>query len=126
MRDLPGDHADVIGTKRYLGLALLRLGEFAEAEKLLRQCRDVHALTQPDHWSTFHIQMLLGEALLGQKQYTAAEPLLLAGYEGIKKRQATIPAPARSCVTEVLECIVRLYEATEQTDRADQWRRNLK
>jgi hypothetical protein len=32
----------------------------------------------------------LGAALLGQKNYTAAEPLLLKGYEGIKQREKSI------------------------------------
>src|SRR5262249_21360682 len=32
----------------------------------------------------------LGAALLGQKKYADAEPLLLAGYEGMKQREKTI------------------------------------
>jgi len=39
---------------------------------------------------------MLGEALLLQKKYTEAEPLLLQGYEGMKLREAMIPPRARS------------------------------
>ena len=38
---------------------------------------------------------LLGAALAGQKKYAEAEPLLIGGYEGLKAREARIPAPAR-------------------------------
>ena len=31
---------------------------------------------------------MLGEALLEQKKYPEAEPLLLSGYEGMKQREA--------------------------------------
>jgi len=39
---------------------------------------------------------MLGEAVAGQKQYAAAEPLLLQGYEGMRKREAKIPATSHS------------------------------
>ena len=46
----------------------------------------------PEEWETFHTQSLLGAALLGQEKYTDAEPLLLAGYDGLTEREAKIPA----------------------------------
>jgi hypothetical protein len=42
-------------------------------------------------WLTFNTQSLLGGALLGQKKYAEAEPLLVKGYEGLKTREKTIP-----------------------------------
>ncbi len=33
---------------------------------------------------------MLGGALLGQKKYDAAEPLLLKGYAGLKQREGAI------------------------------------
>ena len=44
---------------------------------------------------TFHTRSLLGGALLGQKKYADAEPLLTTGYEGMKQREQTMPAPNR-------------------------------
>jgi eukaryotic-like serine/threonine-protein kinase len=38
--------------------------------------------TEPEAWATFRTQSLLGGALLGQKKYAAAEPLLVQGYRG--------------------------------------------
>jgi hypothetical protein len=59
---------------------------------------------------------MLCEALLGQKKYDEAEPLLIMdGYEGIKKRQEKIPEPLRKVrLTEALERLVHLYEVTQK------------
>ena len=46
---------------------------------------------------------MLGGALLGQKKYAEAEPLLLAGYEGMKQREAKIPPEGKVRLTEALE-----------------------
>ena len=65
---------------------------------------------------------MLGGALLAQKKYQEAEPLLLKGYVGLKERQATIPAQDRPRrLTEALERLVQLYEATGQADDMGTW-----
>ena len=60
-----------------IGLGLLQQKKWTEAEPLLRECLAIREKTQPDVWSTFNTQSLLGGALLGQKKYAEAEPLLL-------------------------------------------------
>ena len=40
---------------------------------------------------------------MGQKKHALAEPLLIAGYEGMKQREATLPGAARFRLTEALE-----------------------
>ena len=79
----------------------------------------------PDEWSTFNTKSTVGGALLAQKKYAAAEPLLLAGYEGMKQREAKIPAQGRARLTEVLERLVQLYEAMGKKDEAAKWRKEL-
>ena len=49
---------------------------------------------------------MLGGALLGQQNYTDAEPLLLKGYEGLKAREATIPPQGKDRLPEALERLV--------------------
>jgi len=63
--------------------------------------------------------------LLGQKNYTDAEPLLLSGYQGMKQRQARISPPGANRLSEVLERLVQLYEATGKNDQADKWHQLL-
>ena len=60
--------------------------------------------------------------LLGQKTYAEAEPLLLAGYEGMKAREAKVPKPR---LTQAGERIVKLYEAWGQPEKAAEWRAKL-
>jgi eukaryotic-like serine/threonine-protein kinase len=79
----------------------------------------------PDAWMTFNLQSQLGGALLGQKKYVDAEPLLLAGYEGMKKQAAKIPPPGKVRLTEAVERLVQLYEATGKKDEAAKWRKEL-
>ena len=74
---------------------------------------------------TFNTRSQLGGALLGQKKYTDAEPLLLQGYEGMKQREAKIPAVGKVRLTEALEWLVQLYEATGRKDKAAEWRKKL-
>ena len=47
---------------------------------------------------------MLGCSLLGQKKYADAEPLLKEGYDGMKRREETIPPEAIVRLTEALEC----------------------
>ncbi len=76
------------------GLSLIRQSKWTEAEPVLRECLAIREKAQPDEWSTFNTRSLLGDSLLGQKKYAEAEPLIVSGYEGMKAREAKIPAPA--------------------------------
>ena len=77
--------------------------------------------TQPDAWTTFNTQSMLGGALLGQKKYADAEPLLLAGYEGMKQREETIPSEGEIRVIEAIERLIDLYTATDKPDEVKKW-----
>jgi tetratricopeptide (TPR) repeat protein len=122
---LPGDSPQLAGVLVQYGQALLKLRAPADAEPLLRESLAIRTKTQPDVWTTFHTQALLGSALLGQQKHAAAEPLLLTGIEGMKQRDKTRPASRRAALTEALEQLVQLYEATDRKDDATRWRREL-
>jgi tetratricopeptide (TPR) repeat protein len=108
-----------------LGLSLLQQSKGTKAEPVLRECLTIHEKKLPDSWATFHAQSLLGGALLGQKKYKEAEPLLLQGYEGMERRQGQMPAAARPRLREALERLIELYEATAQAEQAARWRQEL-
>jgi eukaryotic-like serine/threonine-protein kinase len=99
---------------------------YQEAESYARECLAIREKTQPDDWTTFNTRSVLGGALLGQKKYTEAEPLLVTGYEGMKKQTDRIPPPVRGQrLTEALERLVALYEGWGKPDQAAQWRQEL-
>jgi tetratricopeptide (TPR) repeat protein len=99
----------------------------AEVEPLLRDCLAVAERKIPEQWAwlAYDIRSRLGGSLLGQKKYADAEPLLRDGYAGMKERAAQIPSSAKTDLTEALERLVRLYDATGQKDKADRWRSEL-
>jgi serine/threonine protein kinase/tetratricopeptide (TPR) repeat protein len=109
-----------------IALDLLRANQPAAAEPLLRESLAIRAKKQPDDWGTFAIRSLLGEALLRQKKYPAAEPLLKAGYEGLKAREDKIPPKIRKLrLAEALVRLVRPAEAACREEDAAKWRKEL-
>ncbi|HEY7308938.1 MAG TPA: tetratricopeptide repeat protein [Gemmataceae bacterium] len=108
-----------------LGSTLLSQKKLVEAELKLRECLNIRQKIQPDDWSTFDVKSLLGEALLEQKKYADAEPLLLAGYEGLKQREAKIPSHDKAHVAKALQRLKQLYEAWGQKDKAARWQKEL-
>jgi hypothetical protein len=100
--------------------------EWVEAEPVLRECLTIREKAQPDAWTTFNTQSLLGGALLGQKKYAEAEPRLLIGHEGMKQREKVIPPQLKDLrLREALERLVQLYEAMDKKDDAEKWRTQL-
>jgi hypothetical protein len=104
---------------------LLRQHKCTDAESLLRDCLTIREQKLPDDWTTCNTRSLLGGSLLGQQKYAEAEPLLVQGYEGLKQREAKIPAAGKVRLTEALERLVQLYDAWEKKDKADEWRKKL-
>jgi serine/threonine protein kinase/tetratricopeptide (TPR) repeat protein len=121
-----GDDPRTAGLMAEMALNLLRQKKHAEAETTLRDCLAIRARQLPEEWQTFSTRSMLGEALLGQKKYTEAEPLLKDGYQGLKQRQGTIPVMVRKLrLTEALLRLVALYNATGSKDEAARWRKEL-
>ena len=67
-------------------------------------------------------QSMLGGALFGQKKYAEAEPLLLKGYEGMKKREKTIPPQGIIRIPEALDHLIEFSSATNKPDEVKKWR----
>jgi eukaryotic-like serine/threonine-protein kinase len=104
-----------------LGLLLLQSKAFVESEPLLRECLAIREKTQPDAWSTFNTRSVLGGSLLGQKMYADAEPLLLAGYEGLKQREKSIPPQGAIGLPEALDRLIEFSTATNKPDQVKKW-----
>ncbi len=93
-----------------------------DAEPTLRKFLVTREAKEPDDWMTFHAKSWLGEALLGQKKYADAEPLLEAGYEGMKQRAEKIPPGSKKRIVGALDRLIELSEATHKLDDAKMWR----
>jgi hypothetical protein len=108
-----------------MGMYLVRFKEFVKSEAMMRECVELREKLQPGVWNTFTAQSLLGGSLLGQQRYDEAEPLLLTGFEGMKKQQDKIPPPGRMRLVEAAERLVQLYEAKQNKDEAAKWNKEL-
>jgi hypothetical protein len=119
------DHSKTLIAMNNLASSYLRAGKPAAAELLLREALPLRESKSRDHWRTFETRVLLGASLLDQKKYAQAEPLLLGGYEGLKRRQSKIPAPLRKVQAEAGAQVITLYDAWGKKDKADEWRRKI-
>jgi len=125
-RKLSGDNdLAVANALAPLTLTLLRQEKFAAAEPLARECLALREKKIPGHWLTFDTRSLPGSSLLGQKKNAEAEPLLLAGYEGMQQREDKIPANGKPRLHEALQRLVQLYESTGRPDQAAEWKQKL-
>ncbi len=115
------EHPYTVGVMATFALGLLSHKDFARAEPLLRDCLAIREKTQPDAWTTFNTRSMLGGALLGQKKYAEAEPLLLKGYEGMKQREKSIPPRANTRIPEALDRLIELYTAMNRPDAVKRW-----
>ncbi len=79
---------------------------------------------EPDAWSTFNTQSMLGAALLDQKKAAEAEPLLIKGYEGMKARENSIPKTGGGelRIPEALDRLIELYTATNKPEQAKKYK----
>jgi serine/threonine protein kinase/tetratricopeptide (TPR) repeat protein len=118
----PKDSPQFAGLLAHVSLDLLGCGQPAAAEPLLRECLAVREKTQPEAWTTSNTRSMLGGALLGQQKYADAEPLLLAGYDGLKEREKTIPPQGRARLPEAVDRLVELYAAWGKPAEAARWR----
>jgi tetratricopeptide (TPR) repeat protein len=122
---VPKDSLQLAGGLAQTGLTLLALKAWTEAEPILRECLAIREKAEPDAWTIFNTKSMLGQALAGQEKFSEAEPLLLAGYEGLKGHEATIPPAGRPRLTEALQRLVDFYTATGPPEKADEWRKKL-
>ena len=81
----------VAGMMATLGIALLKQQKWAEAESVLKQCLALREKGQPDDWTTFNTRSFLGDCLLAQSRFAEAEPLIIAGYEGMNSARGEDP-----------------------------------
>jgi hypothetical protein len=65
---------------------------------------------------------MLGDALAGQINFAGADPLLLAGYVGMKD---AIPPQAKPRLIEAIERLVALYAATGKKEEEAKWQKQL-
>jgi serine/threonine protein kinase len=119
---LPAGSSQLAGMLAQAGLLLLKTKNWTEAEATLREALAIREAKEPHDLRTFNTKSMLGGALLGQKKYAEAEPLLKAGYEGMKQRAEKIPPDGKDRLGEALDRLIELAEATGKSEDAKRWK----
>jgi tetratricopeptide (TPR) repeat protein len=130
-KTVPHDSPQLASVLAQAGLTLLTVKAWNEAEPILRECLTLRAKLAADAipqvlpWQVANVRSMLGGALSGQEKFADAEPLLLAGYAGLKENESTIPPEAKIRPAEALQRLLDFYTATGQAEKADEWRKKL-
>lgn len=61
---------------------------------------------------------------MGKRKYEEAEPLMISGYQGMSEREGSIRDRTK-VLTESLQYLVQLFEATSRPEKALEWRTKL-
>ena len=124
---LPGTVSALIDALSRSTRTLLAAEKPAAAETLAREGLSLATTAASDSWQLANIQSLLGACLSDQRQFAAAETLLLDGYKGLKTRENSIPPEAKSpLLAEAGQRLVRLYQSTNRPTQATEWNEKLK
>lgn len=98
-------------------IAQLR-GQFIVAEQLFRTAlAGYQKQLQADHVLIAFAKSLLGGCLTEQDKFDEAEPLLLAGYQGI----VASPSSRPQRITEALDRVIRLYQKKKDLAKVAEW-----
>ena len=120
-KTLPKDSPQLAGLLGQIGMISPQQKKWTEAERILRECLAIREQKEPDDWRTFNTKSMLGGVLLGQKKFAETEPLLLAGYDGLKQREKTIPPRFSTRFPEALGRLIDLFTATNKSDDVKRW-----
>jgi hypothetical protein len=105
-----------------IGINLLQQNRLTDAEISLRDALAIRKAQAPDDWVTFKAESLLGEVLTRQAKFEEAEPRVIAGYEGLVARKASIPIKFREELAKARRRIVDYYEASGQPAKGQKWK----
>jgi serine/threonine protein kinase len=126
-KQVPSSDPQVVLVAAWRGLAQVRRGNHADAERILRDALAKFKVSDPHDHRRERLRFWLGQALAGQKRFAEAEPLLLGWYERLKKWEKEILGGlVRPEIPGAIEQLVALYDAWGKPERAKEWRDRLK
>jgi serine/threonine protein kinase/tetratricopeptide (TPR) repeat protein len=116
------DHTDTLRGMDNLANSYRVTGKLAQAMPLYEEVLKLRqAKLGSDHPDTLVSEVAFGRALLEQRSYSEAEPLLLTGYQRLRAREGSLPQTARPSIAEALDGLIALYTATDRPGDARKW-----
>ncbi len=124
-RVLGAEHPDTLQMLDGLADTLLARGAAAEAEKYFRDDISRREKATAADWAGAAARSGLGQALVQLGRNAEAEPLLIAGYEGLRKSESQLPASERKTIAIAGARVVALYTRWGKPEEAQLWQRKL-
>jgi len=120
-RVLGPKHTDTLASE--IALAELRLDQrrSADADPLLREALGILRQTRPEDFQRYWAENLLGTALFQSGRPADAEPLLLAGYQGMEKNAGRVSALNREKLKKAAGSIAAFYDVSGKPQLAAEW-----
>ena len=115
-------HNATLGILRDLADTLSTAKEFDKAESFYRELLESQTTIGPERIETQLAKLALGNNLFRQENFAAAEPLLLAGYQGLNANRAT---GHERRLAAAIRRLVEFYTAWGKTDEAAKWQKEL-
>ena len=127
---------EVVGMQRVLNgktsvPVALSLGRIASLDALdgklddalTNQLQSLEILQEkaPESWETPWAKVALGTIYSKKKDYEKAEPLLKQGFEGLRAKEASIPAQNRNRIPEAMTRLLEYYKAVGDLAAARVW-----
>jgi hypothetical protein len=125
-KNFPEDSPQLIGILGSIGLIRVAQRQWVDAEAILKDTLAICEKSHVDDWRVFSLKSALGRALFGQEKLTDAHPLLVAGYEGMKEREAAIPQHLKICLPETLDWLIELCTAADKAGERSKWEEERK
>jgi len=124
-RVLGAAHPDTLESLVLLGSVRIKQQNYVGAESTLREALAACEKSEPDAWQCGNVRARLGASLADQKRFADAEPLLLAGYQGMTQHQDTMDAPDRHNLVDAGQATLRMYRDWGKPEKAAEWQRRL-
>ena len=108
-RALGARHPWALKTWADAGLMQVLQGKTAEAEQTLRRAYNGFNEAGLDKWQRYTCASSLGRTLALERRFAEAEPLLVSGYEGLRKREAAMTAFSKPDIQRAAQWLSELY-----------------
>jgi tetratricopeptide (TPR) repeat protein len=122
---LGGEHPDTLETLVSLGQLRIERRAYTRAEAPLREALRAYEKAAPDSWERYDCEALFGASLAGQKRYVEAEPLLIAGFQGMLRQKETASPSERREIAGVGDRVVELYRDWAKPEKVVEWQKIL-
>jgi predicted Ser/Thr protein kinase len=120
--------SDALNTICSLGWTQFQQRKYAEAETTFREALRNLQWAAPNtwEWERDNCRTMLGASLAAQRKYLEAEPLFVAGYEGMIQRPVPTPqVDSRFTVDDARQSIVDMYRSSGDQDKLVAWQQRM-